>query len=369
MVKRLLSLNGLAVLGAVINHASGWGFTAMFWWTDRYQAGPVPDFSGLGTASYYALRAAEQLIMFSIPAFLFVSGFFVAFATGRRRESLGWKPVGVRIRDLAIPYIFWSLALLAGKGALGSFDRPLGYLQSLAFGRAAAPYYYVPLLAQYFLFSPLIVPLVRKHWKPVLLSAGLLQLTVHVARYPVLLGRDVAVAQWVVIHSPGWFFPQTCFWFVFGAFAGFHLSVLKGWLVRWAALLPALTLVSAVLAFLEWELLFGLSGREWLPPAVTALDSIYAGAMILTFIAFDDLRPPFTKQLGELGARSFGVYLMHAPVLEVASRAAYHGAPWILGHQFLFQPLLTLAGVGVPLAAMIAIDRSPVRRCYKYIFG
>ncbi len=369
MVKRLLSLNGLAVLGAVINHASGWGFTAMFWWTGRYQRGPATDFSALGSAPYYALRVAEQLIMFSIPAFLFVSGFFVAFATGRRRESMGWRPIGIRIRDLAIPYLFWSLVLFAWKGAQGSFDRPIGYLESLAFGRAAAPYYYVPLLAQYFLLSPLIVPLVRKHWKPVLFAAGLLQLTVHVARYPVLLGRDVAVAEWIVSHSPGWFFPQTCFWFVFGVFAGFHLPVIKQWLSRWRRFLAGLTVISASLAFLEWEFLFRLSGREWLPPAVTALDSLYAGAFLLTFIAFDDLHPPFTSQLRELGARSFGVYLMHAPVLEFVARLTYHGAPWILGHELLFQPLLILAGVGVPLTVMIAIDRSSARRCYRYIFG
>ena len=138
MVRRLLLLNGLAVLGAVINHSSGWGFTAMFWWTDRYMDVSVPDFAQIGSLSYYVLRAMEQLIMFSIPSFLFVSGFFMAFATGRNRDTVEWSVVGSRIRTLLIPYLLWSVALFVWKGLDGWVGTPVDYFKELLFGRAAA---------------------------------------------------------------------------------------------------------------------------------------------------------------------------------------------------------------------------------------
>jgi probable poly-beta-1,6-N-acetyl-D-glucosamine export protein len=369
VIRRLLLLNGLAILGAVVNHSTGWGFTALFWWTDRYQPVSVPDFSQVGSASYYALRAMEQSIMFAIPAFLFVSGFFVAFATERQRNTVGWEVIRSRVWSLLVPYLVWSAVIFSWRGLEGTIDAPLGYLTQILLGRAAEPYYYVPLLIQFLLISPLLVPLVRKHWKPVLLIAGVAQFVVHAARYPVILGWDLPLTDHIVRYSPGFAVPQTIFWFVFGIFAGSHLPLLKSRLAHWKKVLPVLTIVLGLLALVEWELLFRHSGAQWLPPAVTALDSFYAGAFILTFLAWEKARLPFAAPLERLGAMSFGVYLVHAPVLELVSRTAYHAVPWMLGHQILHQPALLASGVAVPLLMMALMNRSPVRAQYRFVFG
>lgn len=368
MTRRLLLLNGLAVIGAVVYHATGWGFTALFWWTDRYQPVAVPDFSQLGGPTYYGLRALEQLVTVSVPAFLFVSGYFVAFAVGRE-PRLGWRKVSGRLRMLLIPYVVWSVAIFVARGFDGTTDTPVGYLEQLLFGQAAAPYYYIPLLTQLYLLSPLVVPRLRQHWKPWLVTAALLQLVVQLARYPVLLGWDVPPATWIVRHTGGWFFPHMVFWFVFGAFAGFHVAGLKDWVKRWKPVLPALTAVLGVMALLEWELVLRGSGRQWLTPTPTVLDSLYSGGVILTFVAFAQSRVRFERPLDALGERSFGVYLIHAPVLELVSRASYHFVPAVLGHQLLFQSLLVATGVGVPLLLMAAVNRSPARSSYNYLFG
>jgi len=369
MVRRLLILNGLAILGAVVNHSSGWGFTALFWWTDRYRGGAVPDFSELGGGSYYALRAMEQLIIFSIPAFLFVSGFFVAFATGRRRHNVGWNVIGNRIKYLVIPYLLWSVTIFLWKGIEGTVDTPGGYFKQLLLGRAAGPYYYVPLIIQFFLMSLVVVPWMRSHWKPVLLSAGLIQCGALASRYPTILGWDFAPAAWIGGATPGFLFPQTVFWFFFGVYVGFHLEEFKTWLGRWKRVFLPLTAILAVLALFEWEVLFRLSGREWLPPGVTLLDSLYAGCFILTFVAYENARVPARRRLGDLGVASFGIYLMHAPVLELVSRTAYHFMPRLLAHQILFQPALIIAGLGIPMLLMYMVNRSPARPYYKFIFG
>lgn len=377
MIKRLLWLNGLGVLGAVINHASGWGFTALFWWTDRYWGGSVPNFSQLGSASYYGLRVMEQVIMFSIPAFLFVSGFFIAFATGRNRETVAWSVVGNRVKNLLIPYLIWSVVIFAMNAALRWIDdptqrilgTPLGYLQNLLFGRTAAPYYYVPLITQLFLLSPLLVPLAKKQWKPLLLVTGLLLLLVSLSRYAVILEMDMPIAEQILRLTPAWFFPQSVFWFAVGLASGFHLPVFKAWLARWKWVLLGATAVSFFLALFEWEFLFHQSGAEWLTPTRTLLDEVYSGAFLFTFLAFDKFNLPLAKFWSDLGTKSFGIYLVHAPVLEFVARASYHYFPQVLAYQILLMPLLIVCGVAVPLLLMALVNRSPIRPYYQTIFG
>ena len=98
MVSKLLKLNGLAILGTVVNHMHGWGLIAMFLWTYRYQQVTVPNFDQVGSYAYYFLRIIEQLIAFSIPAFLLVSGFFISFSTQRNKNTVSWHYVFIRIK-------------------------------------------------------------------------------------------------------------------------------------------------------------------------------------------------------------------------------------------------------------------------------
>jgi peptidoglycan/LPS O-acetylase OafA/YrhL len=73
--------------------------------------------------------------------------------------------------------------------------------------------------------------------------------------------------------------------------------------------------------------------------------------------------------MGNLSSRSFGIYIVHSPVMEVVARGLYHLAPFVLGYQFIFQPLLLLFGLGVPLMLMLLVERSPLRGYYRYLFG
>lgn len=368
MARRLLLLNGLAAIGAVVNHATGWGFTSLIWWAHRYDAAAGPDFSQVGTPTYYAIRGAEQLIMFTLPAFLFVSGYFVAFATGKA-ERLSWDKVGSRVRMLIIPYVLWSVVIFIGRFLEGSRDSLGGYATQLLVGRAAEPYYYIPLLTQLYLLAPVIVLLVRARWALALGLAAGLQAFVQLVRYPVLLGWDVPAVEAIARATPGWTFPHMVFWFVLGVYTGFNLPVVKAWAQRWRTVLPWATLALFALAFLEWEWLFAASGRPWVRPHVTLLDGFYAGACILTFVAYADSIPARPTWLDAIGERSFGIYLLHAPILELASRAAYHAVPALLAHQMVLLTLLVAAGVVVPLVLMRLVKQSPARPAYNYLFG
>lgn len=370
MFKRFLLLNGLATLGVVLYHASSWGFIAMFWWADRYLPVTVPNFDQLGGFSYYALRVIEQVIVFSIPAFLFVSGFFVAVVTGRSRRTVEWKLVGARIKNLVIPYFLWSALIFVGEFLQGRIYSPMEYVRGFLLGRATPAFYYVPLLCQLYLLSPFIVPLAKNRWKWLLIGTALLQLLAQGLIYPQILGVEQPALQSLMkVFTPAWFFPGRIFWFAFGLVAGFHLPQVKRWLARVKWVLLAALLASMLLGILETEILLAYSGQDWIAPRETLIDSLCAGCFLLCFLAFEEVSLPFSKALSEIGGKSFGVYLAHSTALEVGARVTYHVAPWIMASQALFQPLLVTLGLGIPLLLMAAVDRSPAHRGYHYLFG
>jgi len=368
MARRLLLLNGLAALGAVLYHATGWGYTSLFWWTDRYRPVVVPNFDQMGGASYYALRALEQLATASVPAFLFVSGFFMVFASGRS-QRIEWPMVAGRLKMLVPPFVVWSVLILAGRALEGRVFTADVYLEQIVFGQVAPPFYYVPALIQLYLLSPFFVWALKRRAGLLLIGAAVVQGAVMVARYPVLLGWDAPWATWIWNHAPAWFFPHLVFWFVLGAYAGFKGAAFTSALQRWRPALPWIAAALFLAAIAEWELLLRASHREWLAATSTLLDGVFSGALVLAFLAVLHDHVPARRQFEVVGERSFGLYLVHAPVLELCARAIYHGSPAVLGHQAIFLTLLLLVGAGVPLVLMAAVNRSRVRPVYNYLFG
>ncbi len=371
MIRRLLILNGLAILGVILFHSSGWGFVAMFAWVHRYMPATTDTFAQAGGTAYYAFRLIEQLIVVSIPAFLFVSGFFIAFATGRTHKTVGWNIVGARIKNLLIPYLLWSLLAFAmGMVLDGRRLSPLAYVQLLLTGGATPAYYYVILLCQFYLFSPFLVPLAKKHWVLLLSVALVLQLAVQILQYPVILGLDVPSGmQPFVDRVPKWFFATRAFWFTLGVVFGFHLKTLKAWITRYKWVWLGLTVVTYVLGVIEWEMYIKWSGHIGMAHRETLLDNVFSIAFIFAFFAFANVSILWSKQLGWLGGKSFGIYMAHVPVMEVTARAIYHLAPWLLAYQILFQPILIVLGLGIPLLLIVLMERSPARRYYQYVFG
>lgn len=368
MARRLLILNGLATLAAVIYHASGWGYTAMFWWADRYRAARTPDFADMGSAGYYVLRLLEQAAVFGMPAFLFVSGFFVAFSAGRRGRNAGWGTVARRMAGLALPFALWSLLILGLRAVEGARFSFAGLLVAVATGQATPAYYYIPVLVQLYALSWILVPYARRQWKLVLLASAAVQGTVMILRYVQVLQPSAGWAQPAMFLARSWFFPGYLFWFALGVVIGFHWAPIKAALSRIRPLLPFLAAAGLVAGMLEWEWLLAHSGREWIGTRETLLDGLFIVAVLLGYLSWEG-NLPFAESFAALGTRSYGVYLIHLPILEVTARSVYHWAPALLAYPSVFLPLLVLAGLAMPLLLMDAVERSPARRYYRLAFG
>jgi membrane-bound acyltransferase YfiQ involved in biofilm formation len=368
MVKRLLYLNGLATLIVVTNHALAWGYVAMFWWPHRYRAVTSPNFDQLYSLTYYVMRGVEQLIIVGIPAFIFVSGFFVAFAAGRE-GTVTRKFIFTRLRYLVIPYVLWSVIMLLAEWVQGTRYTLLEYLRMLALGQATPAFYFVPLLCQFYLLSPWLAPLAKRHARGLLLGVALLQVLVQLIRYATLLNLPLPGGAALGLLTQGWFFPGNLFWFVLGIAIGFHHAALKAWLQRWRWVFLGGGLLFLVIGIWEWEMLLRLSGQTWLTPKETLVDNLYAALMLLSFLSFERPAYPLAKPISDLGGKSFGVYLVHSLVLTYLARGIYHLAPGLLAWQVVYQPLLIAGGLAIPLLLMTLVKNSPARRTYAYQFG
>lgn len=391
MVRRFLYLSGLAIFAVVLNHSVGQVFVAMFYWTDQYRPGVgVPNFDQIGSAAYYILRMMEQLAIFGVPAFVFISGYFIAFATPRARSTVPWSIIWGRIKNLGIPFLLWSVVyLLINMLLFVRENKPVdgyslgGVLAALRSeytlweivvqvitGRTTPAFYYIPILIQLYIISPLLIPLAKKHWKLLLIVAALLHIfIVGVLRYPQIIQMEVRYFQFFDLLNKSWVFPGFLLWFVLGIIVGFHLPSFKPILVkaRWFLLAGLVSLF--IIGLVEWEVLFQYSGEAWINPRETVIDNLYALVFILVFVAFEKVKLPSALQISNVGIKSYGVYLVHSLVLLITSKVIYNLAPTLLAFPFIYLLILVVTGLGVPLVLMGLVNKLPLRRYYEYIFG
>jgi peptidoglycan/LPS O-acetylase OafA/YrhL len=227
----------------------------------------------------------------------------------------------------------------------------------------------VPLIIQLYILAPFLIQLALRRARLLIVLTLILQISVQVLKYLDLLGYDLADSESLRTYTASWFFPGHIFWFVFGIIIKFRLSTFKIWLKGYRWVLAGILVTLIPIGVMEWEAILGYSQFDWLASQPTLIDDLYAFIFLLCFLAFENFPFPHNKQINKVGAKSYGIYLVHSPVLEYTSRGIYHVLPWLLGVQIIFQPILVLLGIGLPLLLMKFVDRSPARRFYSYIFG
>lgn len=341
----------------------------MFWWTHRYRAVEVPNFEQLGGLSYFSLRSMEQFIAFSIPVFLFVSGYFVAFQAKRGAGSISREFIFNRLRFLLIPFLIWSIVMLLVDYVQGDTYTTGVYIRKILLGEASPAFYYVPLITQLYVLSPLLCRVMNRSWKTLIFIVAVSQGLVLVFGYGFLLDWNLPARAVIRIAAAGWFFPTHWFWFVLGIFAGYQLELFKGFAERTRWFFVCGAIIFLVLGIVEWEQILHLSGGEWLTPKETLIDNVYSFAILMALFGFTGLKLPFNAQLEQIGKISYGVYLSHSLVLMIAAKLIYHFLPRALEYQVVFQTALFILGLGLPVLAIRVLKASRARNISVYIFG
>lgn len=367
MSRRLLLLNGLAILAVVVVHAAIWGEITISWSTGYPFA--VENCAQIGTITYWSLTIIEGLLRFIVPVFLFTSGFFISYTARGSQSPSNWKVVIVRLKNIIAPYIIWSVITFVIDALQGVVFSPSKYLLLLLCGGAEAPYYYVPLLCQFYLLSPLMISMAKNKGKWLLLISALIQLGMTGLIYYLSMMTPTSDSNMALQIAKQPLFPRWLFFFSFGLVSSFHRQRLRQ-LVRHKWWLLAAVLVLAPLSIVESETLYHMTGDAmWRTIPVTISATFYAIAFILCFLAFDWIPSLFSKPLYQLNKKIFGIYLIHWKVIEFSVLAIVSIAPWVVSRQMFLQPILIILGVSVPFVFMEAVAKSRVKRFYRYLFG
>ncbi|MBK8900846.1 MAG: acyltransferase family protein [Anaerolineaceae bacterium] len=351
MARRLLVLNGLAAFAIAMHHAAAYGLQAMFGWHE-------PDYTLIGSASYHVTMFIRILVFFAVPAFFFVSGFFIGIMGKGDKAQLKWTTTMPRIKVLVIPFIIWTIIRLA-----------IIPMVPTSFDDVFSPYFFIPVLVQFYLIAPLIVSWAKARWKLLLFVTGFLQISLVILSLFRELGITVPGQQFI-LGIPRWIFIMWPFWFPFGVVTGIHLEKVSKPLVRVRWLLLGALLLLPFLSTLEYQAIANYTEQVWLGPTFGGVArTLYALAFILCFIAFDRIPVPFFKELTQLGTKSLGIYMGNIPAIYVVAVLIYHLIPWILDNQLIYQTVLIAAGLGGPLLLMTIVRKSMLRPLYRYMFG
>jgi len=371
LTKRLFLLGGVAILAVVLNHAAGYGQIALFLWADRYTPVSVPYWDALGSLPNYALIALRSIGAFAVPAFLFISGFFSAYI-GRGGSSTDhkWKAVFMRVRGLAIPYVFWSIVIFVGDAFQGTTYAPLEYVAKLLTTGASGHLYFVPLLCSCYLLSPWIVTSAKKRPRLLVTVSVLLQLGTLAVRYLGRFGVRGAALAWMARVTPYWSLPWWITFFVLGSIAALNIQRTDELLTNHRWQIVAVAVASWLLNILEGNALLRTYRIEWIAGSDTISYHLFAVSAVAGFLAFADIWIPWSKALQKLSKRSYGIYLVHIPFIDLIARIIRKIAPWMLAYQGVLVLLLFVAGLGVPLLVMEAVRRwLPSRGVYRCLFG
>ncbi|GAB4577445.1 MAG: hypothetical protein Fur0022_01760 [Anaerolineales bacterium] len=360
MTKKLLFLNGLAILMIPLQHAAAYGLQAMFEWTDRYLPVEVPNYDLLGTVPYYVLTFIRQLSTFSVPSFLLISGFFVAFLATGKEGKVTWEMVMPRVRVLLYPFVIWTIIRYA-----------LLRRWPISFDEVLNPYAFVPLLIQFYLLSPFLVSIAKTRWKLLLGTVAILHLGIQSIDYLQAMGVTFPGQAFLIQVTPRWFIlGQQPFWFPFGVVLGLHFRNLAAYLsqIKWKLLIA--TVVFLLLTIVEYQIADYRNGEMWIGAGFNGFArNFYILLVILLILALDETKLPFSKSIANLGAKSMGIYMANIPAIYLAAVLMYHATPWLLGIQVIYFIILFIVGLGGPLLLMWLVRQSPLRVNYRYLFG
>lgn len=352
----LTILRGAAILAVVCNHATMLVLN-------------IVEATG-GSAASYGLIALNQIPMFAVPAFVFLSGYFAAYAARGDPPSLSWRVTRARLECLFWPYLIWSLVIYAGQIVTGKGYRIAEFGWRFILGQVALPYYFVPLLVQFYLLAPLVVRYARRHAGLVFGVSAIVQLTTMGLFYMRIYNVPLARPFEALVDAGPILFVRWTIFFALGPIVWYHrrafksrLAPFRWWLLGAAVVLGVLTIVESEIAIRYVDT---LSEARHMTKLSTTLFSL---AVILFFVALDRVRFPLVSWIEQLGVQSYGIYLVHYHVLLYTLRGIGRFVPWLVFQPYLLQTAFTIVGLAVPLWLMVVVAKSPARRCYRLIFG
>jgi surface polysaccharide O-acyltransferase-like enzyme len=323
------AFRGLAIIAVVAIHAAYLGFSIR----------TAPN----GQWIFFFLVAYCQLLNFAVPAFVFISGYW---QSKKPIESLKDYRVFLvrRLSRILVPYFFWSVILL-GYAAIRAHEvDAYRIIFKLMTGRAAVPYYpyyFIIVIAQLYILTPLLSYINRKPYGLILVVVlnvlGLLAL--YLSRLKVIWHLPVTLPfyLWIVFYEMG-LLTGTCADRLF-SFKKLHSLILPG------------ILISILVSEMEGFAILSRFNDTFFAVSITKYSSfLYSVFVILGFLVLRERISRWPGFLVTLGKYSFGIYLIHiiilARVTELISK---------IDIVYLFQPAYQLIAVLLTLLICLVL--------------
>lgn len=286
------ALRGIAIIAVVAMHAIPW---------QQYT-------NSVGLS-------CRQLLNFAVPAFLFMAGYWSAKKPISSLED--YKQFLIkRFLRIAIPYLFWSVIYLSYEDIkIHDFDLEKTLVVLLT-GKASVQFYFIILIAQLYVLTPLLQYAARKWYGVALVFLlNMIYLLVQYPMYSPVISSFAEPRQ--LVHIPFHvLFLSMVFFYQGGLLMRSHYSGASVPSTIRVAVLPAI-LLSAAISIKE-ALMIVAHGGTWLA-AISPLkysSFAYSSSIILGFLALRKGFKNWPKLLVTIGRYSFGIFLVHMIVLR-----------------------------------------------------
>jgi len=272
----------------------------------------------------------DALSRFCVPFFVFVSGVVFSF-NYQDKKNYFWRFFLKRLRYIGIPYLLWSVTGLIRYQIYNAKSIAV----ALITGTAMIHLYFIILIFQFYLLAPLMLRFCKIGWKKALVISFILNILVfYIYLYP--FGNFLNA------------FINPLFWisyFIVGLIVGIKVDSFRKVLckIRLTYLVIVWLIITIISVYNEYSVFIktGLIQHFFRPTNI-----LYSFISILLYwLLFDRINNRIKSIFTTLGKYSFGVYLVHIPILFVLHELTkpYWGNP--LEQVFSFIVCLTVSFV------------------------
>jgi len=329
------ALRGLTILIVVYGHAVIAGFPFAF--------------ADEGRWNFQYSLIIRQWQVFAVPMFLFISGYLVGHTRfdvpGAYRQFLNR-----RMLRILLPYTVWSLVFITLYLYADNRLTPADYALRLLIGGGDGPYYFIVVLAQLYLLTPILTR-VADHPRGIVTLMGLnmlFLLAINTLRFS-FFREDVYMGMPVYIYYS---FP--CLTWISHYVLGLHYRRHP----ESEFTLPVPLLLFAVagtwlLMTVEAFILYRLGHVEMATSTIRLGCFVFSLAILTALFRLRTL--PWPRFLVLCGEYTFGIFFIHMFLLRITERFLQRTP------LYNFQPLYQFLTFSIVLAACFAVIL-PVRR-------
>jgi surface polysaccharide O-acyltransferase-like enzyme len=258
--------------------------------------------------NFFFLFAYFQLLEFAVPAFLFISGYWLS---KRPINSLEDYKVFLmkRFSRVLIPYLFWS-CLLLGYGAVTIDIRET--IHRLLTGGASVGYFFIIMIVQLYMLTPFLQYINRRR-------AGLVLVIVFnvLSLFTLYLSRLFHVIGHLPASLP---FYSWIIFFEMGLWIGMREDKLGNKMVSLRGIrpliLPALVICFLISVLEGMVLLMKYDNLNFAISPTKYSSVLFSVFVILGFLSVREHIKHYPKFLVTLGNYSFGIYLINTVILN-----------------------------------------------------